>query len=101
MPDRTAVAQPADAEIRRAQRKGVVYPTVSRPEVNLALYARAREAMDKIAELTVAPRDGEAFEVPAGHFFRIVCLEGPQVGDLNLWHAHDLSHNFFSRTTLP
>ena len=48
--------------------------------------------------VSVAP-DGRSqrwtFEVPAGHFFRIVSIEGPQVGDLNLWNAHDLSERFF------
>jgi uncharacterized protein YcgI (DUF1989 family) len=99
MPEPTAVAQPADAEIRRAQRKGVVYPTAGRPGVDLELYARAREGMEKISELIVAPRDGEAFEVHAGHFFRIACIEGPQVGDFNLWNAHDLAESFFSGKT--
>jgi uncharacterized protein YcgI (DUF1989 family) len=37
--------------------------------------------------------------VPAGHLFRIVSIEGPQVGDLNLWNAHDLSERFFSGKT--
>jgi hypothetical protein len=37
--------------------------------------------------------------VPAGHFFRIVSIEGPQVCDLNLWNAHDLSERFFSGKT--
>ena len=37
--------------------------------------------------------------MPAGHFFRIVSVEGPQVGDLNLWNAHDLSERFFSGKT--
>src|SRR3954462_8642114 len=40
-----------------------------------------------------------AFEVPAGHFFRIVSVEGPQVGDLNLWNAHDLTERFYSGKT--
>jgi len=94
-----SVPKPADAAIRRRQRKGPVYPTTNRPEVDLAFYNKAREETEKISELTVAPRDAEAFDVPAGHFFRIVCLEGPQVGDLNLWNAHDLQENFFSGKT--
>ncbi len=99
MPEPTPVAPPPDADSRRAQRKGVVYPTESRPTVDLAVYARAREGMEKISELTVAARDGEAFDVPAGHFFRIVCPDGPQVGDFNLWNAHDLAENFYSGKT--
>jgi uncharacterized protein YcgI (DUF1989 family) len=37
--------------------------------------------------------------VPAGAFFRISCPEASQVGDLNLWHADDLSERFFSGKT--
>ena len=37
--------------------------------------------------------------MPAGHFFRIVSVDGPQVGDLNLWNAHDLSERFYSGKT--
>ena len=37
--------------------------------------------------------------MPAGCFFRIRCTEGPQVGDLNLWSAADLSERFYSRKT--
>ncbi|MFL5120121.1 MAG: DUF1989 domain-containing protein, partial [Microvirga sp.] len=44
-------------------------------------------------------RDARTFSVPAGHLFRIVSIEGPQVGDLNLWNAHDLSERFFSGKT--
>ncbi len=58
----------------------------------------ARATMAKIGEVIVPPRDG-AFRVPQGHFFRIVSIEGPQVGDLNLWHAHDLAERFFSGKT--
>jgi uncharacterized protein YcgI (DUF1989 family) len=37
--------------------------------------------------------------VPAGGFFRITSVEGPQVGDLNLWSADDLGERFFSGKT--
>jgi hypothetical protein len=37
--------------------------------------------------------------VPAGSFFRIVSIEGPQVGDLNLWSADDVNERFFSGKT--
>ena len=52
-----------------------------------------------VGELTVPPRQAKAFEAPAGHFFRIVSFEGPQVGDLNLWNAHDLTERFYSGKT--
>jgi uncharacterized protein len=47
----------------------------------------------------VPPRDARAFRVSRGQFFRIVSIEGPQVGDLNLWNADDLSERFFSGKT--
>ena len=94
-----SVPEPADAASRRRQRKGAVYPTANRPKVDLAFYDKARDGMEKISELTIAPRDAQAFDVPAGHVFRILCPEGPQVGDLNLWNAHDLQENFFSGKT--
>ena len=43
------------------------------------------------------PRDGRAFDVPAGHLFRIVNAEGSQVGDLNLWNAADLARTVLQR----
>ena len=55
--------------------------------------------MTRVDALTSPPRDGRAFEVPAGHLFRIVNTEGPQVGDLNLWNANDLSERFYSGKT--
>ena len=55
--------------------------------------------MSKIGETIVPPREARAFDVPAGHIFRIVSVEGPQVGDLNLWNAANLSERFFSGKT--
>ena len=37
--------------------------------------------------------------VPAGCFFRISSVQGSQVGDLNLWNAHDLTERFYSGKT--
>jgi len=77
----------------------IAYPVERLPPFNAAFYAAARAGMTKISEVTVPPRDARAFSVPAGHFFRIVSVDGPQVGDLNLWNAHDLSERFFSGKT--
>jgi len=35
---------------------------------------------------TLPIRSGYAWKVPAGHLCRIIALEGPQVGDLNIWN---------------
>jgi uncharacterized protein YcgI (DUF1989 family) len=90
---------PADAAARRAKRPIVTYEVEHLPPFDAAFYARARTGMTKVSELLVPPRDARAFRVPAGHLFRIVGVEGPQVGDLNLWNAADLSERFFSGKT--
>jgi len=92
-------AAPADASARRGVRPVLVYSVEHLPPFDAAFYERARSGLTKVSELRVPPREGRAFEVPAGHFFRIVSVEGPQVGDLNLWNARDLSERFFSGKT--
>jgi len=47
----------------------------------------------------IPPRDAKTFLVPAGHFVRIVSVEGPQVGDLNLWSSENIDEHFFSGKT--
>jgi uncharacterized protein len=90
---------PRDAASRRAAPATVVYSVDKVPIFDRAFYDKARRDLTKAAETIVPPRDARTFEVPAGHFFRIVSIEGPQVGDLNLWNAHDLSERFFSGKT--
>jgi uncharacterized protein YcgI (DUF1989 family) len=90
---------PPDAAQRRAAKAVVVYGVEALPPYDAAFYAKARGGMTKVNELIVSPRDARAFDVPAGHFFRIVSVDGPQVGDLNLWNAHDLTERFFSGKT--
>jgi uncharacterized protein YcgI (DUF1989 family) len=55
--------------------------------------------MNKVDEVVVPAREARTFEVPAGHFFRIVSVEGPQVGDMNLWNADNLKERFYSSKT--
>ncbi|WP_425052963.1 urea carboxylase-associated family protein [Psychromarinibacter sp. S121] len=90
---------PADAEARRAIPPVVAYPDDTLPEPDLTLYTRVRASAEKVFETQAAPRDAATFRVPAGHFFRITSIEGPQVGDLNLWAADDLTERFFSGKT--
>jgi uncharacterized protein YcgI (DUF1989 family) len=94
--DRTA---PPDAAARRSTPVVMVYAVEQLPSFDAPLYDAARAELTKVSELVVPPRDARAFTVPSGHFFRIVCVEGPQVGDLNLWNARDLSERFFSGKT--
>lgn len=57
------------------------------------------DAAASVATYRAAPRDACSFEVPAGSFFRIRSVDGSQVGDLNLWNAHDLTERFYSGKT--
>lgn len=90
---------PADADARRAVKPVVVYPNGTLPEPDFETLAAFKASMTKTDEVIVPPRDAKTFHVPKGHFFRIVSVEGPQVGDLNLWNANDLKERFFSGKT--
>ncbi|MFV0384020.1 urea carboxylase-associated family protein [Paracoccus sp. (in: a-proteobacteria)] len=95
IPDHTA---PADADQRRAIAPIICYPVKGLPRPDLAAYRAARAGWTRLAETLIPAREARCFQVPAGHFFRIVSVEGPQVGDLNLWSA-DLSERFYSGKT--
>jgi len=90
---------PADAELRRLAKPVICYRSDQLPPYDAKLYSKARSSMELVQEVTIAPRDANVFEVPAGSVFRIVCTEGHQVGDLNLWNTNDLSERFFSGKT--
>ncbi len=90
---------PEDAEDRRAVAPVICYPTDALPRPDLAHYARARAGARPVAEVTVPPREAAAFRAPAGHFFRISCPEGAQVGDLNLFNAENPDERFYSGKT--
>lgn len=90
---------PEDAEARRAVTPVICYPVQTLPRPDMQLYEAARDTLEPVGEVIVPPRDARTFHVPAGHFFRIHSIEGPQVGDLNLWNADDLSERFYSGKT--
>jgi uncharacterized protein len=90
---------PSDAAQRRSAPPVLVYPAGPRSPVDRALLESARTRLAKSWEVIVPPRDARAFHVRRGQFFRIVGVQGPQVGDLNLWNAADLSERFFSGKT--
>ena len=90
---------PVDADARRAIKPVICYPIDTLPLPNMTIYAAAREAMKLTGEVIVPPRDARIFRVSAGNFFRIISMDGPQVGDLNLWAEDDLSERFYSGKT--
>ncbi|NBD30651.1 MAG: DUF1989 domain-containing protein [Alphaproteobacteria bacterium] len=91
--------EPKDADARRAVAPVICYPTDDLPRPDLALYQSAADGARVVDTVMVPPRDAAAIEVPAGTFLRITCTEGPQVGDLNLFNADDLSERFYSGKT--
>lgn len=90
---------PADADQRRAAPPVVCYRTDQLPPYDSKTFSAARQSLEKTAEVIVPPRDARVFSVKAGQFFRIVSIEGSQVGDLNLWNATNLEERFFSGKT--
>ena len=89
----------SDKEARRSKNPIVCYEVESLPPFDEAFYQQAKDGMEKVSQVLIPPRDGKSFKVPAGHFFRIVSVEGPQVGDLNLWNANNINERFFSGKT--
>jgi uncharacterized protein len=92
-------SSPEDAAARRAVAPVLVYRSDALPPVDVAGLRAALDGAERIDMVMVPPREGRCFMAPAGHFVRIVSVGGPQVGDLNLWHAADLRERFFSGKT--
>ena len=92
-------AAPSDARTRRAVAPVIVYPDDTLPMPDTALFQTVRVGAQKVAEVIVPPRDAACFRAKSGQFFRISCVDGPQVGDLNLWNVNDLSERFYSGKT--
>jgi uncharacterized protein YcgI (DUF1989 family) len=71
-------------------------------QVHAPFYERVRDAKDGrtlIEQFEIPIRTGKAWKVPAGHVFRITTPVGPQVGDLNLWSAHDPRERLWASRT--
>lgn len=98
-PDRPAHDAPHTADEMKSVRPVICYPPETLPQRDMASLSRLRQNSELTAQISVAPRDAECIAVPAGAFFRILSVEGPQVGDLNLWNAHDLTERFYSGKT--
>ncbi len=93
------MTQPADADARRAAPPVICYPVHDLPLEDVANLPLEPDDLTKRSEVLVPPREARTFHVAAGQMFRITSVEGPQVGDLNLWNAHDLTERFFSGKT--
>ena len=92
-------SEPLDVAERLGKQQVVCYPIDSLPSADMECYQKARENLTLVDETIIPPRQAKTFSVPAGYFFRIVSIEGPQVGDLNLWHKNNLNERFYSGKT--
>jgi uncharacterized protein len=98
-PRHPAHVMPSDGAARQALPPVVCYPVDGLPGAGLAALQAARAGWRLVSETPAAPREACTFTVPAGHYFRILSVDGPQVGDLNLWNANDLAERFYSGKT--
>lgn len=90
---------PADGAARAAIAPVICYPVATLPALPEAVIDGARRALVLRDTVLVPPRQARCFRARAGQVIRIRCIDGPQVGDLNIWNLHDLSERFFSGKT--
>ncbi len=90
--------KPKDVNLRIEAKPVVCYPNDS-VNNNLEILLEARKHLKKIDEITIPPRDAKTFKVKSHSFFRIESVEGPQVGDLNIFQADNLDEKFYSGKT--
>jgi uncharacterized protein YcgI (DUF1989 family) len=70
--------------------------------VDRELYGRLAEQIDSrslVEEFVIPIRSGRAWTMRAGQLCRIVAIDGPQVGDLNLWNLHNPRERFWASRT--
>ena len=90
--------KPQDIDNRVGANPVVCYPNEN-ISTNLEILHKARQHIKKINEVIIPPRDAKTFKVKSGNFFRIESIEGPQVGDLNIFQADNLDEKFYSGKT--
>ena len=90
--------EPKNSELLKNSKVVICYPNKELNNNNRIL-SEARKHISLINEIIIPPRDAKCFTVAKGNFFRIEYFEGPQVGDLNLFNANNLSEKFYSGKT--
>jgi uncharacterized protein len=71
-------------------------------DVNRTFYdqvANSEKSRTLIEEFEVPVRSGRAWVVPAGSVVRMSIVDGPQVGDLNVWNLHNPRERFWAART--
>ncbi|MEM8979802.1 MAG: DUF1989 domain-containing protein [Pseudomonadota bacterium] len=90
---------PQDWQTRKEIAPVICYPADSLEAPDLSALKAMSAASVLVDQVTVPPRDGACIDVPAGMFFRVISVDGPQVGDLNMWNRDDPSERFYSGKT--
>jgi uncharacterized protein len=90
---------PDDAAARRAVKPVICYPVETLPQPDMAQLVRAVAGAQPVDRVVVPPRAAAAIRIPAGQVLRILSVDGPQVGDLNLFAAGNLAERFYSGKT--
>ena len=91
--------RPEGGAVAQAVEPVICYPVEGLQAADLRACRAAREGWQLRQRVLVPPREARCFAVGAGEFFRICSVDGPQVGDLNLWAAGDVQERFFSGKT--
>ena len=91
--------RPGNFKERAGKKTIVCYPNDNLENKNLDILLKARNHLKKIDEVIIPPRDAKTFNVKSGNFFRVESVEGPQVGDLNLFQANNFDEKFYSGKT--
>ena len=91
--------KPDNVDERIGAKPIVCYPNHNLEDKNLSILHNARKYLKKVNEILIPPRDAKTFDVKSGDFFRIESVDGPQVGDLNLFQADNLDEKFYSGKT--
>lgn len=71
-------------------------------DVDREFYRAIAQMVDSrtpLESFVIPIRSGKAWRVPAGHVCRIITVEGPQVGDLNVWNLHNPRERFWAART--
>ena len=91
--------KPKNFNNRKSLKPVICYPNKIFDIKNFDILQKARVNLKLIEEIIIPPRDAKTFNVEKGDFFRIECIEGPQVGDLNLFNSNNLQEKFYSGKT--
>ena len=91
--------KPKNLNERLGSKPIICYPNNNLENKNLDILHNARKYIKQTDEVLIPPRDAKTFNVEKGNFFRIESVEGPQVGDLNLFQANNFDEKFYSGKT--